>query len=47
MNRRDFLSRSAQAATAGLPGPAFGAISPATSETLVQQLYGSMGETQR
>jgi len=47
MNRRDFLSRSAQTATAGLLGSAFGAPSAATSETLVQQLYGSMDEAQR
>ncbi len=46
-NRRDFITRSAQVAAAGLLGSAFGAPSAATSETLVQQLYGSMDEAQR
>ena len=46
-SRRDFITRSAQVAAAGLLGSAFGASSPATSETLVQQLYGSMDEAQR
>ncbi len=46
-NRRDFITRSAQVAAAGLLGSAFGASSAATSETLVQQLYGSMDEAQR
>jgi|GEM_PF-4410612 len=47
VNRRDFITRSAQVAAAGLLGSAFGAPSPATSETLVQQLYGSMDDAQR
>lgn len=47
VNRRDFITRSAQVAAAGLLGSAFGATSAATSETLVQQLYGSMDEAQR
>jgi uncharacterized protein DUF3500 len=46
-NRRDFISRSAQVAAAGLFGNALAADSAATSETLVQQLYGSMDEAQR
>lgn len=46
-SRRDFITRSAQVAAAGLLGSAFGAPSAATSETLVQQLYGSMDEAQR
>lgn len=46
-SRRDFITRSAQVAAAGLLGSAFGATSPATSETLVQQLYRSMDEAQR
>ncbi|OYW72019.1 MAG: hypothetical protein B7Z37_26095 [Verrucomicrobia bacterium 12-59-8] len=47
VNRRDFITRSAQVAATGLLSSAFGAPSTATSETLVQQLYGSMDETQR
>ncbi|MFN0076919.1 MAG: DUF3500 domain-containing protein [Prosthecobacter sp.] len=47
LNRRDFITRSAQAAAAGLLGSAYAAESPAASETLVQQLYGSMDEAQR
>lgn len=48
-NRRDFLTRGAQAVAAGFLGSAFAApgSSAATSETLVQQLYGSMDEVQR
>ena len=46
-SRRDFITRSAQVAAAGLLGSAFGAPSAATSETLVQQLYGSMDEAPR
>ncbi len=49
-NRRDFLTRGAQAVAAGFLGSAFGApaaASAAASETLVQQLYTSMDETQR
>ncbi|MGV3661766.1 MAG: DUF3500 domain-containing protein [Prosthecobacter sp.] len=47
-NRRDFLTRGAQAAAAGFLGSAFAAPAPAgASETLVQQLYGSMDEVQR
>lgn len=47
-NRRDFLARGAQAVAAGFLGSAFAAPTPAAaSETLVQQLYGSMDEVQR
>lgn len=47
VNRRDFMTRSAQVAAVGLLGSAFGTTYPATSETLVQQLYGSMDEALR
>lgn len=48
LSRRDLLSRSVQAAAAGLLGPVLAAEKKAaTSETLVQQLYGSMDEAQR
>lgn len=49
VSRRDFLSRGAQAVAAGLLGQALA--EPAkplvTSETLVQQLYGSLDEVQK
>jgi hypothetical protein len=48
LSRRDFITRSAQAAAAGILGSAYAAeTKAAASETLVQQLYGSMDEAQR
>jgi hypothetical protein len=50
VRRRDFLSRSAQAATAGLLGQAFAEPAPAASlpsETLVTQLYKTLDEKQK
>ncbi len=47
-SRRDFLTLGAHAVAAGFLGSTLAAPSrPATSETLVQQLYGSMDEVQR
>jgi hypothetical protein len=48
LSRREMITRGAQAVAAGFLGSAYAAeTKAATSETLVQQLYGSMDEAQR
>jgi hypothetical protein len=47
LSRREMITRSAQAVAAGFLGSALAETKAATSETLVQQLYGSLDEAQR